>query len=116
MGLSDFGLDRFWPLILIGLGTWLLMRNLGYVDSGDPRYRSRRLMGPAMLLTIGILFLLQSLHVAHFDRTWPVILLVIGAVKLLQSRGVTGGPDAPAPPGTPGAHVEGPSATEVHRG
>jgi hypothetical protein len=121
IGLSDFGVDRFWPLILIALGGWLLMRNLGYMGSTDPRYRSRRLMGPAMLLTIGILFLLQSLHVAHFDRTWPVILLVIGAVKLLQSSGVTGGPGAPAPPGTPGAHIEGPdttapSTTEVNRG
>ena len=42
-------------------------------------------MGPAIITTVGILFLLSELRVAYFDRTWPIIILVIGAVKLLQS-------------------------------
>ena len=42
-------------------------------------------MGPAIITTIGILFLLSELRRRLFDRTWPIILLVIGAVKLLQS-------------------------------
>src|SRR5208337_157441 len=29
MGLTEFGLDRFWPLILIFLGGWLFARNWG---------------------------------------------------------------------------------------
>jgi hypothetical protein len=121
MGLSDFGMDRFWPLILIVLGGWLLMRNLGMMGSTDAPYRSRRLMGPAMLLTIGVLFLLQSLRVAHFDRTWPVILLVVGAVKLLQSTSASGGPSVPPPPSVPSSPSSGteqaaPNSTEVNRG
>jgi hypothetical protein len=56
-------------------------------------------MGPAMLLTIGMLFLLQSLNVASFDRTWPAILLVVGVVKLLQSNASSAGHvGPPAPP------------------
>ena len=92
MGLTEFGLDRFWPLILIFLGGWLFARNWGLVGTCSvgcqcARCRTRRIMGPAMLMTIGFLFLLDhTLHVANFGRTWPVILLVIGAVKLAQGN------------------------------
>jgi hypothetical protein len=43
-------------------------------------------MGPAILITIGVLFLLQQAHWAYrFGRTWPVILLVIGGLKLAEA-------------------------------
>jgi cell wall-active antibiotic response 4TMS protein YvqF len=46
----------------------------------------RGLMGPAILITIGVLFLVQQSHWAyHFGRTWPVILLVIGGIKLAEA-------------------------------
>ncbi len=91
MGLTEFGLDRFWPLILIFVGGWLYARNWGLVGSCRvgcqcARCRTRRIMGPAILLTVGVLFLLENLSVANFGRTWPVILLVIGAVKLAQGN------------------------------
>src|SRR6266851_10106 len=91
MGWAEYGLDRFWPLILIALGAWLFARNWGAL--GRPgcsgcqcaRCRTRRIMGPVMLLTIGFLFFLDhSLHVARFHQTWPVILLAVGVGKLLQ--------------------------------
>jgi hypothetical protein len=90
MGLG-IGFDRFWPLVLIGVGAWLFARNWGLMGQcctgcQCERCRARRIMGPAMMLTIGILFLLENLHVANFNRTWPVILLVIGGVKLLQGN------------------------------
>ena len=45
-------------------------------------------MGPVILITVGVLFLLHNLGVPGFafEHTWPVILLVIGGVKLLQSN------------------------------
>jgi membrane-bound ClpP family serine protease len=47
---------------------------------------TRSLMGPAMLITIGVLFLIGELHPGYgFGRTWPVILLVIGAIKLAEA-------------------------------
>jgi hypothetical protein len=91
MNIWEFGMDRLWPLGFIGLGVWMFAKQFGLVASrraGCPcdRCRMRKIMGPAMLVTIGILFLLQSLNVASFERTWPAILLVIGVVKLLQSN------------------------------
>jgi len=123
LGLGEFGLDRFWPLILIALGGWLFARNWGLLGtpcSGCPcaRCRTRRIMGPSIMLTVGVLFLLENLHAADFDRTWPVILLVIGGVKLAQGNasieghiplskvldnfaGRVGSPTPPVPPVPP---------------
>src|SRR5260370_37818358 len=62
--------------------------------------RTRRIMVPAMLLTIGFLFLLQALHGPSFwHATWPVILLVIGGVKLLQGSASGEGHIPPSGPG-----------------
>ena len=74
LGLMEYGIDRFWPLILIGLGSWLFARNWGLLPGGCSgcgcaRCRSRKLMGPAMLLTIGFLFLIENVHMANFGRT-----------------------------------------------
>jgi hypothetical protein len=139
MNIFEFGLDRFWPLILIFFGAWMGAKQLGMFGQSSAlrrmscqcdRCRMRRLIGPAVLVTIGILFLLQSLDVVDFDRTWPAILLVIGIVKLLQSNaseaGHTGlfppgrfGGTPPAPPSVPtpdsGAAPPAPSSPgEVH--
>lgn len=101
LGLGEFGISRFWPIVLIVLGGWMFARNFGLLGDDnsatlDPRYRSRRLMGPSLITAIGILFLLSELRVASFGRTWPIILLVIGAVKLLQSSAL--GIDSGNPP------------------
>jgi hypothetical protein len=138
LGLTEFGLDRFWPLILILVGGWMFARNWGMMGMACTgcqcaRCRTRRIMGPAMVLTIGVLFLLQNLGVSdlHFGRTWPVILLVIGLVKLLQNSASieghipslapganpVGGPIPPVPPVPPSPPVPPvPPTSEVNRG
>ncbi len=105
-GLFEFGLDRFWPLILIFLGVWLFAKQWGLI--GGTRVgcqcehcRTRRLMGPAMLITLGILFLLDSVSRIGFGRTWPAILLVIGVVKLMQGNASSAGHIGPVLPGVP---------------
>jgi cell wall-active antibiotic response 4TMS protein YvqF/B-box zinc finger protein len=129
------GLDRFWPLILIFVGGWMLARNWGLAGSyctgcQCARCRTRRLMGPAMVLTVGVLLLLQSLHVAGFGRTWPVILLAVGVIKLLQGSAsleghipsvalgpnAPGGPIPPTPPAPPVPPVPPVPPSEVNRG
>jgi hypothetical protein len=65
------------------------------------RCSRRGLMGPVVLITIGVLFLLQQMHVASFNRLWPVILLVIGVVKLLQETASTEGHMGSQPPPPP---------------
>ena len=156
MGLTEFGLDRFWPLILIFLGGWMFARNWGSLSSHAPncdcsrcrtrrmvgpglaaltmcqcaRCRTRRIMGPVILVTIGVLFLLQSMHGPSFwHGTWPVVLLAIGGVKLLQgnasmeghipfagfgAKPAGEGPIPPEPPAPPAPPV--PPSSEVNRG
>jgi hypothetical protein len=44
-------------------------------------------MGPAVLITLGVLFLLdQMVHIywMEFGRTWPALLIVIGLIMFLQ--------------------------------
>jgi hypothetical protein len=107
MNIFEFGLDRFWPLLLILFGGWMFARQWGLVAGRRfgcqcDRCRMRKIIGPAIMVTIGVLFLLQSLDVVSFDRTWPAILLVIGVIKLMQSNASSAGhaglfPATPAP-------------------
>jgi hypothetical protein len=129
MNLFEFGLDRFWPMILIFVGGWTLARQLGLIEGRRvgcqcDRCRMRRITGPAILLTVGVLFQLQTLNGIDFERTWPAILLVVGIIKLLQSNASSAGhmgvfapnpnavvppppPAPPAPPADPGAGASG---------
>jgi len=44
------------------------------------------MLGPVLLIVIGVLFLLNNLFPGEFrfGRMWPVILIVIGFVKVLE--------------------------------
>lgn len=55
------------------------------------RCKVNELMAPALLVTFGLLFFMNNVHVADFGRTWPLILIVIGAVRVLQSTASTAG-------------------------
>ncbi|MGO9640826.1 MAG: LiaI-LiaF-like domain-containing protein [Candidatus Acidiferrales bacterium] len=56
------------------------------------RCKCRGLTGPVVLITIGVLFLLDRLNPhLSFGRMWPVILLAIGAVKLIEATSSTEG-------------------------
>src|SRR5580692_6257599 len=111
MGIMEYGFERFWPLILIFLGGWMFYRNWERSQRicGCGRCSTRWLMGPAMVLTTGILFLFHTMNIADLDRTWPAWLLVVGIVKLLQSSAsseghvgpLPGSPPAVAPPQPP---------------
>jgi Domain of unknown function (DUF5668)/B-box zinc finger len=111
MGIFEYGFERFWPLILIFLGVWMFYRH--YERSRRictcGRCSTRWLMGPAMVLTTGILFMLHTMDVADLDRTWPAWILVVGVVKLLQSSASSAGHVGPLP-GAPPAAVPPPPA------
>jgi hypothetical protein len=106
MGWVHFhGLGEWWPVVLIAAGVLLYTRRCA---SACPcvRCRTRGLMGPAILVTLGVLFLLNNLRVRDFGATWPFLLIVIGIVKVLQSSGSTtghidGGTVPPSPPTLP---------------
>jgi Domain of unknown function (DUF5668) len=63
----------------------------------------RGLIGPAIVITVGVLFLLHQMHGGNLDfgNTWPVILVVIGFLYLAASMASRDGHIEPPP--TPGA-------------
>jgi hypothetical protein len=77
-------------------------------------------MGPAILITLGLLFLLHQMHGGHFnfDNTWPVLLVVIGVLLLASSLASREGhietqsaalpPPPVAPPANPPQTPHGP--------
>ena len=48
------------------------------------RCRASGLMAPVVLITLGLLFLMQETGVKHFDQTWPLVLIVIGVVQIMK--------------------------------
>ena len=56
------------------------------------RCRTRGLMGPVILITIGVLFFIGQYNWHYsFERLWPIILIVIGVVKVLSETASTEG-------------------------
>lgn len=55
------------------------------------RCRAHGLMGAAVLITLGVLFLMDSYHIIQFDQGLPALLLVIGGVLLVARTGSTEG-------------------------
>ena len=72
------------------------------------------LMGAAVLITLGVLFLLSTWAHIRFHNTFPVILIVIGVVLFLRASGSTAGHIAPGAPaaGTP-APPSAPNTTDT---
>jgi hypothetical protein len=74
------------------------------------RCRTRGLTGGAILVTLGVLFLLEEYGVAPFESTWPVLLIVIGLLSFASHNASTEGHVQPSwmgggqppPPITPG--------------
>jgi hypothetical protein len=55
------------------------------------RCRCSGYMWPALLVTLGVLFLVDEYTSVGIDKTWPIILLIIGVVLLLQRNAPTTG-------------------------
>lgn len=117
MGIFFLSLDRFWPVILIAIGVWLFTRRCGWAGLSATSRRAQNLVGPAVLVTLGVLFLLETQDIISFGRTWPVLLVVIGLIKVL--RGPRGGSPpggfAGPPPGVPTGEAP-PVPSEVKNG
>jgi hypothetical protein len=64
---------------------------------------ARAIRGPIILITIGLLFAIDQFYSLSFDRTWPILIIVIGLLKLLE-RSVAP-PDIPGPPPFPPSNV-----------
>lgn len=109
----------FVPLLLIALGGWLLAKRWGLLGNAAgvctcERCRSRGIMGPAMMVTVGLLMLLDNVSDVGFHRSWPLFLIVAGLVKVYQSHASDAGHVEAIPPAVPPAPQ--PPSSEVNNG
>ena len=80
------------------------------------RCRFRGLMGPAILITFGVLLLLNEMWVIRFDDSWPAVLIVIGLFMYLGRSASTEGHVEPySPSGTAPPTAGNPSGPEVRQ-
>ncbi|HMF78847.1 MAG TPA: DUF5668 domain-containing protein [Bryobacteraceae bacterium] len=54
---------------------------------------AQAIRGPILLITVGVLFAIHQAGILPFSRTWPLVIIVIGVVKLVERLN--------APPQTP---------------
>ncbi len=73
---------------------------------------ARAVRGPILLICIGTLFAMHQSGIAPFSRTWPLLIIVFGVLKLLERvatpQSAAAGPWYPPPPaGSPPPGPEG---------
>ncbi|HYA25711.1 MAG TPA: B-box zinc finger protein [Terriglobales bacterium] len=88
-GVFEFSVRRIWPILFILLGLWLFAKRWGLVPSNrvySQAERMRGLVGPVVLVTIGLLSLIEDMGGPRWHRTWPILLLAIGITKLLERQ------------------------------
>jgi hypothetical protein len=73
------------------------------IRCGCARCTIRGLMGPAIIITVGVLFLLDQMRggMFSFGNTYPVILIVIGAISLASAAAPSEGHVSSSLPPTP---------------
>ncbi|SPE21932.1 conserved membrane hypothetical protein [Candidatus Sulfotelmatobacter sp. SbA7] len=114
MGVFEFSVGRIAPFLCIALGLWLFAKRWGWIPSRriySCRERMRGLTGPVVLVTLGVLSLIEDMGGPRWHRTWPILLLAIGITKLLERQGPTLPP--PAMPGSTGPGSTGAGSGEV---
>ena len=109
-----FSIHKIFPFLLMAFAIWLFTRRMiatgglsPMEDEGDG-YATRAvcfLRWPVILFTVSVLWMLQEFDVVRFGRTWPVVVIVIGLLLLLErSIGTRAVPVAGAvPPADPSA-------------
>lgn len=90
-----FSVGTLWPIFLILLGVWIFAKREGLLPSTRAySCEGRTRTGPVVLITVGVLSLIQRMGGPGWHRTWPILLLAIGVTKLLERQI----PPSPPPP------------------
>jgi hypothetical protein len=114
-----------WPFFLIVPGAFILVRSL---TIGEPGQKTGGLIGGAILVFLGAVFLLENYYDLDWQKIWPFFLIIPGVGLLIGAlRGRprrrdrwSGGPQAPggSQDGAPGpggsagpGGTQGPSAS-----
>jgi len=67
---------------------------------------AQAIRGPILLITVGVLFAMQQSDVLPFSHTWPLLIIVIGVLKLIERMAAPPRPPLPPPP-MPGPSMRG---------
>jgi hypothetical protein len=98
------------PFLLIGFGVWLFVRKmtsdgLSIENDGTPLYHwrlSRAISGAMWVVLTGVIWLLASLHILSWGRSWPIYIIAAGLMMFLKRTIEPGyGYGYPPPPVTP---------------
>jgi Domain of unknown function (DUF5668)/B-box zinc finger len=119
MGVFEFSVGRIAPFLCIALGLWLFAKRWGWIPSSrmySHADRMRGLTGPVVLVTLGVLSLIEDMGGPRWHHTWPILLLAIGVTKLLERQGPTLPPPPPTMPGPTGSSDVQPPVSEVRNG
>jgi hypothetical protein len=113
-------IGRLWPLAIIAVGGWMIWQRTQRVACHCVVCTATSLMGPALVVTVGVMGLLHEFTRFGFGETWPLLLIVLGVLKFLQ---ITGSREGHIGPGSPPIGTPPPDASsdpsrqnEVSRG
>lgn len=62
---------------------------------------AQAIRGPVLLITVGVLFAIHQAGVLPFYQTWPLIVIVVGVMKLIERLYVPQPPFQPFQPPPP---------------
>jgi len=63
----------------------------------------RAIRGPLLLIALGVLLMLQRFSDFSFQRSWPILIILFGVLKLAERAVLHAGPPAGGPAQTPPA-------------
>ena len=87
LGVFTYSVGNLWPIFLILLGVWIFAKREGLVPSTRPYpYEGRTRTFPVVLITVGVLSLIEHMGGPGWHRTWPMLLLAIGITRLLERQ------------------------------
>jgi len=88
-----FSVHKVFPFLLMAFAVWLFTRRMFATGGLGPRedegeaYSVRAvcfLRMPVLLFTVAVLWMLEEFHVFRFGQTWPVLVIVLGVLLLLE--------------------------------
>jgi hypothetical protein len=99
------------PLLLIGIGVWVFVRKMtatghGIENDGTPLYHwrlTRAIQSAFWVFLVGVIWLLDELHILTWGRSWPLFLIGAGVMMFFRHAGSPGygygyTPPIPTPP------------------
>jgi len=88
-----FSVHKVFPFVVMALAVGIFLQRmsatggLSPISGGTIAYDPRvicALRMPVILFTAGVLMMLQAFDVIRFGRTWPVLVIVVGVLLLLE--------------------------------